>query len=157
MSEPGPEEDRQTERRPSVSSLSETHHESKPSPASVTVSDQDSEYMEAPIPKKKAKKPKPRVKMELVDGDVTFTTDCEVKQTPTVGWVLSDAGYVTDNSSEGTVSTVAPEIRQAGASRFCSQVILWVRPLPVPRRANLSYATVRALLDIKPDHRVWDI
>ena len=93
MSEPGPEEDRQTERRPSVSSLSETHHESKPSPASATVSDQDSEYMEAPIPKKKAKKPKPRVKMELVDGDVTFTTDCEVKQTPTVGWVLPLANF----------------------------------------------------------------
>ena len=86
----GADEDRSTERRPSISSASEKW-ETKASPASVEVSDNGSDYVDTVTPtRKKAKKAEPApvpVKIEeVVEGSVTFTTDCEVKQTPTVSY-----------------------------------------------------------------------
>jgi len=118
----GVEEDRLTERRPSVSSVSEKW-EAKASPASVVISDNGSEYVETVTPvRKKGKKAKATpVKLEVVDGEVTYTTDCEVKQTPTVRFSLSLA--LTSSSREGA-STATPEARPVGESLFCSLAIL---------------------------------
>jgi hypothetical protein len=89
----GVDEDRLTERRHSVSSAGEKW-DIKGSPASIVISDNGSDYIDTATPvRKKTKKaraaPVPAKISEVVEGDITYTTDCEVKQTSTVGFNLS--------------------------------------------------------------------